>query len=91
MSAAPDLPGDLLSLAREDLAAAEALDRAERVSDAPLTVVRGSYGDVDMTPRPEGSPGPRSLSKTHPRGVSRTGSALTPKAVFGWRTGVLAS
>lgn len=36
MSAAPDLPGDLLSLAREDLAAAEALDRAERVSDAPV-------------------------------------------------------
>jgi HEPN domain-containing protein len=34
MSAAPDLPGDLLALAREDLAAAEALDRAERVSDA---------------------------------------------------------
>ncbi|HET7418138.1 MAG TPA: HEPN domain-containing protein [Solirubrobacterales bacterium] len=36
MSAGPDLPGDLLSLAREDLAAAEALDRAERVSDAPV-------------------------------------------------------
>jgi HEPN domain-containing protein len=36
MSAPPDLPGDLLSLAREDLAAAEALDRAERVSDAPV-------------------------------------------------------
>lgn len=36
MSAAADLPGDLLSLAREDLAAAEALDRAERVSDAPV-------------------------------------------------------
>jgi HEPN domain-containing protein len=36
MSAAPDLPGDLLSLAREDLAAAEALDREERVSDAPV-------------------------------------------------------
>jgi HEPN domain-containing protein len=36
MSAAPDLPSDLLSLAREDLAAAEALDRAERVSDAPV-------------------------------------------------------
>lgn len=36
MSSAPDLPGDLLALAREDLAAAEALDRAERVSDAPV-------------------------------------------------------
>jgi len=36
MNAAPDLPGDLLALAREDLAAAEALDRAERVSDAPV-------------------------------------------------------
>jgi HEPN domain-containing protein len=36
MSAAPDLPGDLLALAREDLAAAEALDRAERVSDASV-------------------------------------------------------
>jgi HEPN domain-containing protein len=36
MSTAPDLPGDLLSLAREDLAAAEALDGAERVSDAPV-------------------------------------------------------
>lgn len=36
MSAAPDLPGDLLALAREDLAAAEALDREERVSDAPV-------------------------------------------------------
>lgn len=36
MSAAPDLPGDLLALAREDLASAEALDREERVSDAPV-------------------------------------------------------
>ena len=36
MSAAPDLAGDLLSLAREDFAAAEALDRAERVSDAAV-------------------------------------------------------
>lgn len=36
MSAAPDLPGDLHSLAQEDLAAAEALDRAARVSDAPV-------------------------------------------------------
>jgi len=36
MSSAPDLPGDLLALAREDLAAAEALDRAEGVSDAPV-------------------------------------------------------
>lgn len=36
MNAAPDLPGSLLVLAREDLAAAEALDRAERVSDAPV-------------------------------------------------------
>jgi HEPN domain-containing protein len=36
MSAAPDLPGDLLALAREDLVAAEALDSAERVSDAPV-------------------------------------------------------
>jgi HEPN domain-containing protein len=36
MNAAPDLPGDLLALAREDPAAAEALDRAERVSDAPV-------------------------------------------------------
>lgn len=36
MSAAPDLPGDLLALAREDLAAAEALDSAELVSDAPV-------------------------------------------------------
>lgn len=36
MSTAPDLPGDLLALAREDLASAEALDKAERVSDAPV-------------------------------------------------------
>jgi HEPN domain-containing protein len=36
MSTAPDLPSDLLALAREDLASAEALDRAERVSDAPV-------------------------------------------------------
>jgi HEPN domain-containing protein len=36
MSSRPDLPGDLIALAREDLAAAEALDRAERVSDAPV-------------------------------------------------------
>lgn len=36
MSSAPDLPGDLLALAREDLAAAEALDKEERVSDAPV-------------------------------------------------------
>jgi len=36
MRATPDLPGDLLALAREDLAAAGALDREERVSDAPV-------------------------------------------------------
>lgn len=36
MSSEPDLPGDLLALAREDLASAEALDRAERVSDSPV-------------------------------------------------------
>jgi HEPN domain-containing protein len=36
MNSMPDLPGDLLALAREDLAAAEALDREERVSDAPV-------------------------------------------------------
>lgn len=36
MSTAPDLPGDLLALAKEDLAAAEALDGAERVSDASV-------------------------------------------------------
>src|ERR1700750_178786 len=36
MSAAPDLPGDLLALAREDLPPPEALDREERVSDAPV-------------------------------------------------------
>ncbi len=36
MSIEPDLPGDLLALAREDLAAAEALHSAERVSDSPV-------------------------------------------------------
>lgn len=36
MNTTPDLPGDLLALAREDLASAEALDREERVSDAPV-------------------------------------------------------
>lgn len=36
MSSAPDLPGDLLALGCQDLAAAETLDRAERVSDAPV-------------------------------------------------------
>lgn len=36
MNSMPNLPGDLLALAREDLAAAEALDREERVSDAPV-------------------------------------------------------
>lgn len=36
MSAKPDLPGDLLTLARQDLAAAEALDRDERVSDSSV-------------------------------------------------------
>lgn len=36
MSSEPDLPGDLLALAREDLASAEALHRAERVSDSPV-------------------------------------------------------
>jgi hypothetical protein len=30
MTKQPDLPGDLLVLAREDLASAEALDKAER-------------------------------------------------------------
>ena len=33
MSAEPDLPGDLIALAREDLASAEALHAAERISD----------------------------------------------------------
>lgn len=36
MTEQPDLPGDLLALAREDLASAEALDKAERVSDSPV-------------------------------------------------------
>ena len=36
MTTSPDLPGDLLALAREDLASAEALDRDERVSDSPV-------------------------------------------------------
>lgn len=36
MSAEPDLPDDLLVLAREDLASAEALRNAERVSDSPV-------------------------------------------------------
>lgn len=36
MSTAPDLPGDLLALAKDDFAAAEALDGAERVSDASV-------------------------------------------------------
>jgi HEPN domain-containing protein len=36
MNEAPDLPGDLLALAREDLLSAEALDKAERVSDSPV-------------------------------------------------------
>jgi HEPN domain-containing protein len=36
MNTAPDLAGDLLALAREDLASAEALDREERISDAPV-------------------------------------------------------
>lgn len=36
MSEKPDLPGDLLALAREDLASAEALDKAEHVSDSPV-------------------------------------------------------
>lgn len=36
MSSEPDLQGDLLALAREDLASAEALHRAERISDSPV-------------------------------------------------------
>lgn len=36
MSESPDLPGDQLALAREDLAAAEALDKDERVSNSPV-------------------------------------------------------
>lgn len=36
MSEKPDLPGDLLALAREDLESAEALHKAERVSDSPV-------------------------------------------------------
>jgi HEPN domain-containing protein len=36
MTEQPDLPGDLLALAREDLASADALDKAERVSDSPV-------------------------------------------------------
>mgnify|MGYP005813246743 CR=1 FL=1 len=36
MNGKPDLPGDLVVLAREDLVSAEALDREERVSDSPV-------------------------------------------------------
>jgi HEPN domain-containing protein len=36
MSGKPDLPGDLLALAREDLVSAEALNKEERVSDSPV-------------------------------------------------------
>jgi HEPN domain-containing protein len=36
MSERPDLPRDLLTLAREDLVAAEALDKDERVSDSSV-------------------------------------------------------
>lgn len=36
MSAKPDLPDDLLTLARQDLVAAEALDRDERVFDSSV-------------------------------------------------------
>lgn len=36
MSERPDLPGDLLALAREDLVSAQALDKDERVSDSPV-------------------------------------------------------
>jgi len=36
VSGKPDLPGDLLALAREDLVSAEALDKEERVSDSPV-------------------------------------------------------
>lgn len=36
MNEKPDLSGDLLALAREDLASAEALDKAVRVSDSPV-------------------------------------------------------
>jgi HEPN domain-containing protein len=36
MNGQPDLPGNLLALAREDLVSAEALDKEERVSDSPV-------------------------------------------------------
>lgn len=36
MNGQPDLPGDLLTLAHEDLVSAEALDKEERVSDSPV-------------------------------------------------------
>jgi HEPN domain-containing protein len=36
MNEKPDLAGDLLALAREDLVSAEALQREERVSDSPV-------------------------------------------------------
>ena len=36
MSKKPDLPGDLLALAREDFASADALAKDERISDAPV-------------------------------------------------------
>ncbi len=36
MSETPDLPGDLLTLAREDLVSAEALHKDERVSGSPV-------------------------------------------------------
>jgi HEPN domain-containing protein len=36
MSEKPNLAADLLALAREDLASAEALDKDERISDSPV-------------------------------------------------------
>jgi HEPN domain-containing protein len=36
MSEKPDLPGDLLALAREDFISADALEKDERISDSPV-------------------------------------------------------
>lgn len=36
MSEKPDLPGDLLALAHEDFASADALEKDERISDSPV-------------------------------------------------------
>lgn len=71
MSESPDLPGDLLALAREDLASAEALDKADRLTPY-AAAIRYGLGNPKRSPPRVRFVGPRGQSSgVMPRFTSR--------------------